>query len=1272
MGNADNSAVATQCGHSFLQVQGHASTYVRVEVLVVPSIRQDIVAPASICKTRVDGSEIDNGNVYSAYNADTAGITLTDGTLLPTHEHGRLRFFRSRWSRPPTNVMQAFRSDPTTTAVKRTGSQHTSEHDAATERKPRSFSPELSQTTAAYINSTDVHPSSRPASTVRLPAASITLASQMLRDYHRRWAHLNLEDCCRLLLRSGVNISDRDRAIACRVCAQAKLTRKRSRSGAGLVTPPGKFYGDVLHMDVAHMAYASRLGHKYALVIVDDYSRMVHCIPMRRKSDTAAVFDQFMIDVLPHRPPNGSTARWASHARSDGGGEFTGASFQKVLTKHSVRLTRSPPGHPNANGVVERMIRTLRAALAAALLNKRVSPQLWPEALAHVVAIRNRSPTSANPDRLTPLERVLGIDHGRAEGDYYMRRVSEFGSRCETKCRDRPNARSARTRPGMIVGFSTTSFSHHVLHDDGTRVETVDVQVFAPPVDEARPCDGVQVPDGADDAEFDVMLPPVDMPLPASVNCTDSHDRDNLFRPDCRTAQGNDATATDAAIDHTDPVPVGVAQPNNRDEAVAYCSSVSMTPMNGHTHSHVDPASVNYDRHDTFFNGDIDATEPVVHNATVNDDLEMVHPVTNQRTGDIIHGAGSLTLTADPDRPSNMCFSTTTDFKANPHANVARGGRPVREKVLGMLTPGKYDDIADSPQRDAWRLAWDSENDSWRSNDVLDVIPRSQMPPGTKVCTTRPIFKIKTNPDGSFDKMKVRRILRGDRQHASTYTETFAAVINTATVSIMIALAAANNTILHGFDIKTAYLAAPIDVDNLYCEVPPRYLDDREQYPNLVAHVRKGMYRTKQGALTFYCAMTAWLATVGLHPSSADPCLYVGTYVASDGRTGHIAVGLYCDDGMIQAAPDQQHLVDDLILRMRERFHVTDLGRVSSIVGMSLDWTADGIFVSQRGATDKLLSTCGFDISGRHHSLPLPPGTNLSRSPPTTDDISSCASHDYRGITGSLLWLLHTRPELSVAVAQATRFMAGWGPTQWTALESICSYLGHNTDLGLMYQAKPDVLNEIVCYTDASHCDEPGSGRSTIGYTILLNGASIKTKSMLSPVVCSSTAQSEHVGLAMATREVLWAREVLTALGYPPSRPTVMHCDNQPAIAMVTSTVPTHGWRHVLSRLHFTREHANGHSAGGVDNQMHIPKSIDVQYIATADQAADITTKVLPGPAQRRHNRTIGLRSRADLVNDNEDAPLTTANSIDDTIPAERHHQPRCEHRHSTSYSHHP
>ena len=1242
MGNADNSATATQCGHSFLQVQGHPGTFVRVEVLVVPNIRQDIIAPASICKTRVDGSDVDNGNVYSAYNATTAGITLTDGTLLPTHESGRLRFFRSRWTNPPTDVLHAFRSDPTITAVRRSGSLSNSSLGAATERKPRHFSPAAMQTTAAYINSTDVHTSMRPntvrahprgrrPTAVQLPAANMSLASQLLRDFHRRWAHLNLEDCCRLLKRSGVDVSARDRAIACRICAQAKLTRKRSRTGASLITPPGKFYGDLLHMDVAHMAHTSRLGYKYALVIVDDYSRMVHCIPLRRKSDTAEAFDRFMGTVAPHRPPTDS--RWASHVRSDGGGEFTGDAFQRVLTKHSVRFTRSPPGHPNANGVVERMVRTLRSSLAAAMLNKRVSPQLWPEALDHVVALRNRSPTSANPDRITPLERVLGIEHGRAEGDYYMRRVTEFGSRCETKCRDRPNAKSPRTRPGMIIGLSTTSFAHRVLHDDGTRVETVDVQTFAPPVDEARPCDGVQVPDSADDTDFDVMLPVPDTPLPTNINCIDSHGPDSLFSPDCHDLLRVHASTTDDHTDTVDPVPVALATPTHAADATSYCNSVNMAPINDDI-GHVDPADTNFDHNDTFFNGDIDATEPVVHQATCNDDFDMVHPVTDQRTGDLLHGSGRLTLSADPDRPSSLCFTPATRFTDNPQANSARGGRPVRETVLGMLTPGRYEDLSNSPQRDQWQSAWDSENDSWRSNEVLDVIPRSQLPAGSKVCVTRPLFKIKTNPDGSFDKMKVRRILRGDRQHASTYTETFAAVINTATVSIMIALAAANNTILHGFDIKTAYLAAPIDVDNLYCEVPPRYIDDRETYPDLVAHVRKGIYGTKQGAFTFYCAMTAWLATVGLHPSSADPCLYVGTYTASDGRTGRIAIGLYCDDGMIQAAPDQQHLVDDLITRMRERFHVTDLGRVSSIIGMSLDWTPAGIFVSQRGATDKLMGTCGFSTSGRHHSLPLPPGTNLSRHPPTPAELSECANRDYRGITGSLLWLLHTRPELSVAVAQATRFMAGWGPTQWAALESICCYLGHNRDLGLMYQAKPATANELVCYTDASHCDEPGSGRSTIGYTILLNGASIKTKSMLSPVVCSSTAQSEHVGLAMATREVLWAREVLTALGYPPNAPTTMYCDNQPAIAMVTSTVPTHGWRHVLSRLHFTREHANGHAAGGIDNQMHVPRSIDVQYVNTTDQAADITTKVLPGPAQRRHNHTIGLRSRADILND--------------------------------------
>ena len=78
----------------------------------------------------------------------------------------------------------------------------------------------------------------------------------------------------------------------------------------------------------------------------------------------------------------------------------------------------------------------------------------------------------------------------------------------------------------------------------------------------------------------------------------------------------------------------------------------------------------------------------------------------------------------------------------------------------------------------------------------------------------------------------------------------------------------------------------------------------------------------------------------------------------------------------------------------------------------------------------------------------------------------------------------------------------------------------------------------------------------------------------------------------------------------------------------------------------YSREHANGHAAGGVDNQMHVPRSIDVQYINTIDQAADITTKVLPGPAQRRHNHTIGLRSRADVLNDIQPAAAAAGTDL--------------------------
>ncbi len=101
---------------------------------------------------------------------------------------------------------------------------------------------------------------------------------------------------------------------------------------------------------------------------------------------------------------------------------------------------------------------------------------------------------------------------------------------------------------------------------------------------------------------------------------------------------------------------------------------------------------------------------------------------------------------------------------------------------------------------------------------------------------------------------------------------------------------------------------------------------------------------------------------------------------------------------------------------------------------------------------------------------------------------------------------------------------------------------------------------------------------------------------------------------ANATKEAIWLRVLLEDMGFTQTTATVIHADNQGAIALSHNPVGHSRAKHIDIRHHFIRERIQN-------------SEIRLEYCSTKDMLADIFTKQLPREQFERFRSELGVGS---------------------------------------------
>lgn len=188
----------------------------------------------------------------------------------------------------------------------------------------------------------------------------------------------------------------------CNECMQRKSPIKRKHD-MGHVTVTRRF--ERVAMDILDVTNLSVNGNRYILLIVDYFTKYAVACSLKNKNAISVADALMEAWILKFGFP--------LSVHSDQGGEFDNKLMEKLATCGGFAKTRTTPYHPQSDGMVERLNRTLLAMLSMFVCDKRDN---WDDILTYVKFAYNTSvhkSTGYTPQRLivgdesnTPLDLV--------------------------------------------------------------------------------------------------------------------------------------------------------------------------------------------------------------------------------------------------------------------------------------------------------------------------------------------------------------------------------------------------------------------------------------------------------------------------------------------------------------------------------------------------------------------------------------------------------------------------------------------------------------------------------------------------------------------------------------------------------------------------------------------------------------------------------------------------------------------------------------------------
>ena len=382
---------------------------------------------------------------------------------------------------------------------------------------------------------------------------------------------------------------------------------------------------------------------------------------------------------------------------------------------------------------------------------------------------------------------------------------------------------------------------------------------------------------------------------------------------------------------------------------------------------------------------------------------------------------------------------------------------------------------------------------------------------------------------------------------------------------------------------------------------PQGYEDER--HPHYVCKLKKALYGLKQAPRAWHARIVSYLVSIGFYMADADHSLYV-----RKNEHGIVIICIYVDDLIVGG--DNEDEIAHVKTLMKQEFDMKDLGELRYFLGIEIVRTKEGIWLSQRQYALDMLSKYGM-ADCKPISMPLDQNLKLrADAGQVLEDVTM-----YRKIVGSLIYLTISRPDLSYTVGLESQFMQLPRKPHLDAVRRTLRYVSATLDYALFYEAGTEL--ELFGYTDADWAGSMTDRRSTSGFMFSLGSAAITWSSKKQPTVALSSTEAEYRGgAAVAACEVAWLEMLLADLGIHVQVPVVIYCDNLSSIQLARNPMFHARTKHIEVHYHFIRERV-------------LDGDIDLTYVRTDEQVADIFTKPLGAEKLWRFRAMLGVQEMA-------------------------------------------